>query len=640
MVRPTDSDIPPRRMALRTTLVIVLGVLVFYAVVRSFDSWTGAAIAAIAGSATTGVVWWLWRNAHRPDRPARVLGEVPRLGVIPIGSPTPVPTLTSPDGRFDVAYLAAGGRLESELSGQIFLVSSPAPGQGSSTVATNLAIAATKKGRRVVLVDGDPSASGISRFGRTSAVPGLAELATGEASLAEASRLWRINRSTRLPFIPAGTAEKVTLGSLSSSHLADALGELADGSDIVLIDVPPVNWNPGLAPLAAHADGTVLVVPEGSDLGAAEKAAERLSELGAPVAGYVVNRADEMALATRGAWRGAIGRALATFFIAAFAFIGWNTFQAFTSWLGVDREVLDVEAAERILPLPPGGIVTEDVDPQVGDIVTSPPVSAEIPVDAYLVIGSDIGGFRADVIIVLIVPRDGRDPIMASIPRDLYLPNRCTQGYARVNTNLNGCGDINGTTLMALAVEDYTGVPVDHVAAFDFDGFEDIVDRVGGVDICVRNAVRDRKAKLDLPAGCTRASGTQTLAWVRSRSTEEFVDGAWRPMNGVSDLTRNRRQQDVILALMRRVKGFESPAELANVIGSVADAFTLDDGLGLGEAIDLAWNLRDIDPEEVERISIPVQTYRTDSGALVLLPTETFANLLNAVYPDLFAAAT
>lgn len=639
MVRTRADAVSPGRMALRTILVTVLGLAVFYAIVRSFDSWSGAAIAAVAGALVTGVTWWAWRRAHSPSRPEKVLGALPRFGIIPAGSSTPVPTLTSTGSRFDDAYMVTASRVETEATGQIFLVSSPSPGQGASTVAMNLAVAMTKAGRRVVLIDGDSSAQGISRFGRTAPTPGLAELAAGQATLAEASRLWRVNRSSRLPFIPAGSHEQSAVTTAASPHLAHAIAELGDGADVVLIDVPPVNWNTDLAPLAAHADGTVLVVPEGSDLGAASRAAERLGELGAPVVGYIVNRADDMAFAGGSPWRGAMGRAAATLGFAALLFVGWNAFQVWNSWAGVERSVLDVRAAEELLPLPPEGIVEESIDPKVGSIVTSPPLVTGEPVDAYLVIGSDIGGFRADVIIVMLVPRDGRPPIMVSIPRDLYLPNRCTQGYTRVNVNLNGCGDINGTTLMALAVEDYTGISVDHVALFDFDGFEKVIDEVGGIQICVTNAVRDPKAKLDLPAGCTQAGGEQALAWVRSRSTEEFVDGSWRPIQGVNDLTRNARQQDVILALMTRIKTFESPAELASVVAPVADAFTLDDGLGLGQAIDIAWDLRDIDPSAIARISIPVETYRTDTGALVLLPTEPFQSLLADVYPDLFTDA-
>jgi LCP family protein required for cell wall assembly len=626
-------------MALRSALAVLFGLAVFYGLVRSFDSWTGATVAGLVAGAATGLLWWLWRYAHSPHRAEKVLGAVPRLGIIPAGSSTPVPTLTSPRSRFDDAYVAAGSRLESDLVGQVFLVSSPSPGQGSSTVAMNLAVAATKTGRRVVLIDGDSSAAGISRFGRTSAIPGLAELAAGEVSLAEASRLWKVNRATRLPFIPSGESGRFNVATMSSPYLANAIDDLSEGADLVLIDVPPVNWNTDLAPLAAHADGTVLVIPEGSDLAAAEKASDRLEDLGAPVAGYVVNRADDMALATTNPWRGALGRALATMVLAAVAFVGWNAFQVWSSWAGVERSVLDVQAAEAILPLPPQGILEPTIDPEVEDIVTSPPLTVGDPFDAYLVIGSDLGGFRADVIITVLVPKDGRDPIMFSLPRDLYLPNRCTQDYTRINANLNGCGDINGTTLMALAVEDYTGIAIDHVASFDFDGFEDIIDVVGGIEICVPNAVRDAKAELELPAGCTQANGQQALAWVRSRSTLQLIEGRWSAIQGVNDLTRNARQQDVIISLMARVRQFESPGELSTVVASVADAFTLDDGLGLGEAIDLAWSLRDLDPNKIERVSIPVETYRTDNGALVLLPTESISSLLQAVYPDLFTDA-
>ena len=42
-----------------------------------------------------------------------------------------------------------------------------------------------------------------------------------------------------------------------------------------------------------------------------------------------------------------------------------------------------------------------------------------------------------------------------------------------------------------MAVEDFTGVEIDHFAVFDFEGFKAIIDRVGGVEICVEYAVRD-----------------------------------------------------------------------------------------------------------------------------------------------------
>jgi LCP family protein required for cell wall assembly len=318
------------------------------------------------------------------------------------------------------------------------------------------------------------------------------------------------------------------------------------------------------------------------------------------------------------------------------ATVGWNAVQLWRSWQSVEREGFEPAAAAGLLPLPPGGILAP---PQLtSDLTTA--VSAAPAEDAqaqsFLIIGSDLTYENADVIILAMLPGDGGAPVMTSLPRDLYLPNRCTQGYTRINANLSGCGTgINGPTLLALAVEDFTGVPVDHFALFDFEGFERIIDAVDGVEICVDFAVRDAKSFLDLPAGCSVADGAQALAWVRSRRTEEYVDGRWRTMADVNDLTRNQRQQDVLIQMFAKMREFGSPGELTKKVRSLTDAFTLDDGLRLTAAIDLAWNLRNSNIEEFIRVTIPVVDFLTDDGAQVLLPTQPFDQVLAAATPGL-----
>ena len=105
---------------------------------------------------------------------------------------------------------------------------------------------------------------------------------------------------------------------------------------------------------------------------------------------------------------------------------------------------------------------------------------------------------RADVIVLLLLPADGSDPVMVSIPRDLYLPNPCTGGYTRVNATLNGCGEAaTGPELLSVAVEDFTGVQIDHFAVFDFEGFQ-AISRPGGWSGDLRGL---RRARLqDRPA--------------------------------------------------------------------------------------------------------------------------------------------
>lgn len=252
---------------------------------------------------------------------------------------------------------------------------------------------------------------------------------------------------------------------------------------------------------------------------------------------------------------------------------------------------------------------------------------------SFLVVGSDaragLAGSRADVVLVGLLPADGADPVLFSLPRDLWVPDPCRGGSQRINAALNGCGDAaNGFELTAIVVEDFTGIPIDHVVGIDFEGFTQVIDAVGGVEVCVDHPVRD--GAFSLPAGCTMASGDQALGWVRSRKTEELVDGDWRRMVGVSDLTRNQRQQEVLLQLLGRVGSFGTVANLYAFADGVGDSVTLDDGLSPVDGVRLAWDLRGRGGD-VQRLTIPVQGMVTSGGAQVLVATEPFATTLDAV---------
>jgi LCP family protein required for cell wall assembly len=337
------------------------------------------------------------------------------------------------------------------------------------------------------------------------------------------------------------------------------------------------------------------------------------------------------------------------------AWAGWQTFRAWRAWSGVDRIPFQVVSAREAMgtldtTVVAGGQATgqddatgEDETPGTLPADVTIPVSPRLRPDAlqaFLVIGSDyrpqLGtSSRADVILLVILPADGADPVMVSIPRDLYLPNPCTGGLTRVNATLNGCGDAaTGPELLTVAVEDFTGVQIDHFALFDFEGFKAIVDQIGGVEICVEHEVRDSKTDppLSLPAGCTMADGPMTLSWVRSRHTQELVDGVWRSMPGVNDLSRTERQQELLLEALRRLKGFGSVAEFGALVEDLAGAFSIDEGLSLSEAIDLAWSMRGIDVGSIKRPTIPVADYVTDNGAYVLLPQASFAEVLESAY--------
>lgn len=254
--------------------------------------------------------------------------------------------------------------------------------------------------------------------------------------------------------------------------------------------------------------------------------------------------------------------------------------------------------------------------------------------EAYLLVGTDASSFRADAIILGLQPSSGGNPIMVSLPRDLYVWNSCKVTFTRLNAGLGGCpGVASGSEMMAILVEDYTGIPIDHLARVDFDGFTDVVDAMGGTTICVDYPTRDPRSELDIPdPGCSSADGATTLAWVRSRKTEQLIDGEWVQVAN-SDYARQQRQRDVLFQLAGKATGFPSPASLISQLNAVAAAVRLDSSWSFGDAVGAAWQYRGISKSSVATFSISIADYRTPAGAAVLLPTKSFRSQLEAVYP-------
>lgn len=253
--------------------------------------------------------------------------------------------------------------------------------------------------------------------------------------------------------------------------------------------------------------------------------------------------------------------------------------------------------------------------------------------DSYLLVGTDASGFLADTIILALQPTDGSAPIMVSLPRDLFVWNLCRQTFTRLNSGLGGCSrGASGLELIAIMVEDYTGIPIDRVARINFAGFARLVDVMGGITVCVDRPTRDAKAHLVLEeTGCQVVGGETALAWVRSRQPEQLIDGDWRRVGG-SDFTRQQRQQDVLFQLAAKAANFSSPGSLVNRLSAISSSLRLDSSWSLSQAVGEAWRYRGISKNAVARFSISVREYRTSYGAQVLLPAQPFKDDLAKVY--------
>lgn len=298
------------------------------------------------------------------------------------------------------------------------------------------------------------------------------------------------------------------------------------------------------------------------------------------------------------------------------------------TWRSVGR--VEIERLHTIAAPQPEGDVSPD-DTAVPEFRLPPVPSSRDGIDTILLVGSDtrevlddLTGFgefegnRADVLMLLLRPRESEEKAaLVSLPRDLWVSTPC--GQLRINEALEGCEGMNGESTLLATVESLTGYGVDHFALVDMAGFQEVVDEMGGYEICLDRPVRDRRARLEMDAGCHQANGADTLAWLRSRNTEELTeDGRWVAMEGVSDLTRNERQRDFLIEMMGRLSDFTEPRDAFSVAQSLAPYVTVDSELGITQAVSLAWTMRGLE-DSVTEISIPVDDYVTEAGARVLV---------------------
>ena len=296
-------------------------------------------------------------------------------------------------------------------------------------------------------------------------------------------------------------------------------------------------------------------------------------------------------------------------------------------------------------------IIAEEDLPKIEDLLKFNQFEEEINnFDAYLLIGSDersaeiavtrgkIQGKRADVIILGLVEKSTKDMTLVSFPRDLLIKNNCTGEYERINASYgkNNCG--GRAENLAAAIYSISGIRVTNFASFDFEGFEEIINSVDGIEVCVDKTQREGFS-FELQKGCQNVEGLIALNWVVSRSTEVLVGekvldengndiSEWKLMPGVSDLTRIERQQYVVMQLIKELKNFESINELSSFINALENSFIIDETLSINKAVELLWTFRNIDLNNVTKLTTPVDFVTLSDGRQVLVLNKSINDFL------------
>lgn len=252
----------------------------------------------------------------------------------------------------------------------------------------------------------------------------------------------------------------------------------------------------------------------------------------------------------------------------------------------------------------------------------------------------DVGGQRADTIILIRVDPRAETAAMVSFPRDLYVDIAGEDRRGRINTAFEG-----GPGQLIRTVTEAFGVPVHHYVQVDFAGFEGLVDAVGGVEVHLPSPVRDRAADgtnpsgLDIAqSGCVRLSGDQALSYVRSRHFQYMEDGTWKA-DPSGDLGRITRQQDFIRRAMSAAISDDllNPSRADELVDVGVDNVTMDRDLDARDIVSLAKRFQSLSPESLQQFALPVEGARVGGASVLLLEegpeTEAVLDVFRGVEP-------
>lgn len=222
---------------------------------------------------------------------------------------------------------------------------------------------------------------------------------------------------------------------------------------------------------------------------------------------------------------------------------------------------------------------------------------------------------RSDAMLLAKVNFDTGTIRAMSIPRDCYvhIPDH---GYTRINA----AHAFGGPELTKETIKQVFGIGVDYYAAFNFEGFQKVVDALGGIDLDVQ---RDMKyddnwgnLHIDLKKGYQHLTGYQAMGYVRYR-------------HGDNDMKRAERQQQFIEALRGKIKSPTTLASLPNVLNALMDNLSTD--MTTDQMMTLGNYARGLKREDIELSTVPV-VESTSYVYVKVLETEELIRRL--FYPD------
>ena len=205
--------------------------------------------------------------------------------------------------------------------------------------------------------------------------------------------------------------------------------------------------------------------------------------------------------------------------------------------------------------------------------------------------GGDVGQ-RTDTIMLL---HTGSGPsLLMSIPRDSLVPIP-----EHGTTKINAAYAYGGPKLLIRTIEENTGIRIDDYVEIGFGGFVDVVDAVGGIQICPTTDMKDKLANLNIKKGCQEADGVTALGYARSRHSD--------PQYG--DITRAKHQREVVSAVGSKAV---SPWSVINPVRywklnmAAANTVAVSEGTGPIDLGKFAWAMTRVNGKNGLTCGVPI----------------------------------
>ncbi|MFI1397294.1 LCP family protein [Streptomyces sp. NPDC020681] len=243
----------------------------------------------------------------------------------------------------------------------------------------------------------------------------------------------------------------------------------------------------------------------------------------------------------------------------------------------------------------------------------------------YLIVGSDsregmsdeekkklhtgsADGKRTDSMMIL---HDGSNgPTLISLPRDsdVEIPSFKGSESGKLfpaegrRVKLNAAYAEDGPELLVRTVEHNTGLRIDHYVEIGFAGFANIVDSIGGVEMDIPKAFKDKKSGADFQAGKQTLDGEQALAFVRTRYA--FAG---------SDLDRTKNQQKFLAALASQTATpgtILNPFKFYPTMGAGLDTLIVDKDMSLWSLGNMFFAMKGVTGGEGTSMNIPISGSR------------------------------